>query len=110
MLNDGIPEERKFILFAAEEIFKLIFKLYSNTYAEPKKRNQWAAEIQSKITPGYIDLKDYENTSNTLKDFESLFEKCKKIFFMFDTIPENKIKYDMNYYEIFDPPIIVGNK
>jgi hypothetical protein len=108
ILNDGISKTTRFTTFAAEEIFKTIFKMYIENYAGEQKATERAASIQDSLGRGYTDLAEFSKIKENLLDLESQFDKCKRIFFMIDEIPENARRFPLIVHDIYDVPLIGG--
>jgi hypothetical protein len=106
LLNDGIPADRHFAIFTAEQMFKVVFKKYIEKFCQSSEIRNRALDMQRQLRRGFIDLTLHENFKEGLENSEPYFEKFKRIFFMFDDISENVERFTMNFYEIFDPVIL----
>lgn len=105
-LNDEVSKDTRFSVFTGEEIFKTVFKFYIRQYTSDPQTSERAASMQAKRSRGYADIDEYMKDKNTLADTDLAFNHCKKIFFMFDDIPENIVRFPLMVHDIYDVPII----
>lgn len=105
-LNDEVSKDTHFSVFTSEVIFKKIFNLYIKNYTNDLQTSKRAASMQEKRGRGYADMAEYMKDKNLLADTALAFDHCKRIFFMFDDIPENIVRFPLIVHDIYDVPII----
>jgi hypothetical protein len=110
--NPGIPKDYRFI--TAEQVFKNVIQQYFNTKFTPQALKERAIRSINESELGTTNRESRRKYQRifekmTLEKMKFYYQESKKNFFMYDSFPENEIKYCSDWEPVF-PKIASKNR